>query len=94
MVGTKYRGVMPCPSSKGADIVNPGTRDDNGRRESDFAGARRASPDSGRQIEIPSVGVTDREISGMLGLDHSVPDPVDRGELTIGTHVRATGYRQ
>ena len=66
--------------------MNPGLRDDNGRRESAFAGERRASPDSGRKIEIPSAGVTDREISGLLGLDHSVPDPVDRGELSIGTH--------
>ena len=65
--------------------MNPGLRDDNGRRESAFAGERRASPDSGRQIEIPSAGVTDREISGLLGLDHSVQDPVDRGELSIGT---------
>ena len=82
MVGAKYRGVIPCSSSKGAVIVNRVLRDENGRRESAVVGARRVSPVSGRQVGIPSERVTDREISGLSGLNLSVPDP-DKLSLDI-----------
>ena len=73
----KNQGLIPNSSTKGAVIVNRGSRNEKDRRASAFGGAGSVLPVSGRHVGIPSQRTTDREASGQSEVNLSVSESLD-----------------
>ena len=73
----KNQGLLPNSSTKGAVIVNRGSRNEKDRRASAFGGAGSVLPVSGRHVGIPSIRTMDREASGQSEVNLSVSESLD-----------------